>query len=84
MTTWKKNLEPYADLWADFISAADEMIAGEDDIGLRALLDSCKQPSQTNCWWATFQVAPEVAKLARSEIFKREAAAKPARREGQA
>jgi len=50
---WNKVLEPYAQVFANLRERIRELT----DLELKELLEACKQPTATNCWWITFHAA---------------------------
>ena len=60
-------LQPYAIHFAGIVALSDE--------NLEALRTACKAATQTNCWWAQYQVAQYMLPVINGEISRRRKAA---------
>jgi hypothetical protein len=69
--TWRDLLEPWANRYADRCESTDEHVAGLDDAALNALGRAALRPTQTNVWWASYNVAPLVREAVRREQYAR-------------
>ena len=69
--TWHDRLEPYAIEIADSYRQFEARICSESDAELAKLITATTRPTQTNCWWATYEVAAIVRRLAAAEQFRR-------------
>lgn len=80
MAGWNKVLRPYAENYAAITGGIWELSIKE----LQRLRSACKKPNQTNCWWATFNVAqmilPEVERALREKLRVRRAANRATRK----
>lgn len=68
---WKAKLAPMANDYSAMVDAIIRLCAMSTDEGLVSLLDASRQPTQTNCWWATYAVAPIVQEEAKREQYRR-------------
>jgi hypothetical protein len=58
---WKTALRPFADRLADLRREIAKRCEGLSDSELAELRNATTLPSQTNCYWAIYSVAPMVA-----------------------
>lgn len=65
--TWKNTLDPFAQEWSKLDNLLREHVVALSDHELQRLLIDTKKPTQTNCWYATFRVAPLVAAAVTAE-----------------
>lgn len=72
--TWKTRLHPFADAYAEMSRTVDVAVQGMTDDELDGLLNATTLATQTNCWWAMYQVAALVAEAVKSEQRDRIAA----------
>ena len=73
--TWHDRLEPYAIEFADSYRQFEARIRSESDADLAKLITATTRPTQSNCWWATYEVASSVRRLAAAEQLRRKRAA---------
>jgi len=71
--SWKTDLRPFADRYADLATSINNEIAVCSDAELTRLSIAVDQPSQSNCWWAVYAVAPIVRRAVSEERFRRAA-----------
>lgn len=65
--TWKKRLDPFAEKVYEITRMLHAM--STDD--LKKLLKACDEPTQTNCGWAHFAIAPLVKSEAAATLMTR-------------
>jgi hypothetical protein len=68
---WKTRLLPYARLYDAYIDAVESKIRELSSEELTALAEAAEEPTQTNCWWATYWAAREVREAATREMNRR-------------
>ena len=73
---WKDLLEPFGDLFTELDAEVARRISERSYEELSDLLDACNRPTNTNCWWAVYQIAPRVAAAIRLERSRRALARK--------
>jgi hypothetical protein len=71
---WKSLLDPWGDTYGQFLISLDAHCENLSDDDLEALAAAAAMPSQSNCGWTTYRVAPIVRDAIRSEWFRRKAA----------
>lgn len=71
---WKVELQPFAEQYATVIGSIDEHVTKLDDAELARLLSDTQRPNRSNCWWATYAVAPVIRDQCRGEQLRRQAA----------
>lgn len=71
---WKVRLDPFEEAYYSMYRVIKDRVSAMTDDELRQLLDDTSRPSQTNCGWGAFAVAPIVAEEVRGERFRRERA----------
>ena len=64
---WKNRLEPFGELYLDIYKRIVEMTDDE----LHNLINACDKPSETNCGWHIYVIAPLVKKEAQEEMAYR-------------
>ncbi len=61
MATWKKRLEPFAQIY-DLMERSIPIGLGlRSDRELRLLIEAAEHSTRTNCWYATYRAAGLVA-----------------------
>lgn len=58
------GLEPFALAYCAFLRQLDEMLTQVPEAKLDALIAECEQATESNCWWAIYEVAPLVKRVA--------------------
>lgn len=81
MHGWQKTLRPWAEEYADLTERIAAHCLSLTDAQLQAFDDAAKRPSQTNCWWAMYQVAPLIRNAVAVEQLRRRAAQSPNRKD---
>jgi hypothetical protein len=64
---WRKRLEPFAEIYLGMYSLIVTM--GDDE--LHNLVSACDKPTEGNCGWHIYRIAPLVKKEAQEEIGHR-------------
>lgn len=67
-------LKPYADRYAEVENKIDDEINKLSIKQLKELIAACNEPTQCNCWWATYNVAPIVKMYAQYHLRNKEKA----------
>lgn len=72
---FQKRLSPFAQIYAEIDRKIWEMDVSE----LKLVIKACDKPTNSNCWWATFQCAPLIKRLAKEAIRSKQCAARKER-----
>ena len=59
-----KELSPFANLYAGI----ENKLMGASERRLRLWLRICETPTETNCWWATYNAAKMIKPLIQKEL----------------
>lgn len=78
--TWKTRLAPFADEYSAMLAAVERIVESMTDDELTKVLAATRRPSQTNCWWAIYRVAPIVREAVLEERYSRQKTRAGARR----
>ena len=65
--TWRDRLDPFAADYAALVLRIEEQVRAMSDADLAELVAATRQPTQTNCAWSLYQVAPVVLDAVRAE-----------------
>lgn len=68
---WKSALRPYADQYAALITRIENDLEEMTDEQLAALEAQLDEPSESNCWWAIYDVAGLLRKYRNDEDYRR-------------
>lgn len=66
-----RRLQLWAEKYMGLINEMNAHCAELSDEELAALSDDTRVPNQTNCWWATYQVAPMLRSAIADETHMR-------------
>ena len=69
--TWKTRLDPFADAYAEMSRTVEDAVRQMTDAELDALLNATTLPTQFNCGWPTYRVAPVVAEAVNRQQYDR-------------
>lgn len=70
---WKQVLEPWATRYTELVEALNTLCVDLSDKDLQRFGDAAVRPTTTNCWWATYAVAPLVREAVAREQQRRRA-----------
>jgi hypothetical protein len=71
-TTWTKTFQPLAEQYAALREDVETTCRALDDNTLNTLDRQAHEPTQTNCWWATWEVAKIVRHEVKIEKYRRQ------------
>lgn len=69
---WKTRLEPFAQQYLALYDMIHEYVSGLTDADLALVERQSHMPTQTNCGWSTYRVAPLIREEIRCERYRRE------------
>ncbi len=70
-TTWKKKLEPFAQMWGKMEESISAGLDAKSDKELRSLIKATQRPTSMNCWYAMYHVAEIVNEEAQRLLYQR-------------
>jgi hypothetical protein len=73
---WRQILDPIAFAHCELVNAIEDYVAGLPDDVLADHLRAAEWPTSTNCWWASYNVAPLLRQAVRHEQYVRRLRAK--------
>lgn len=63
--SWQAELAPFGPMYHAFEAAVIAELEKYEDAGLRKVIEAAGRVGESNCWYATYEVAPIVAAEAR-------------------
>lgn len=68
---WREILDPIAHVYCDLVNTIEDYVAGLPDQVLDDHLAAAQSMTTTNCWWASYHVAPLLLEAVTREQFLR-------------